>query len=103
MRIWTARFYHPLRSRHRGHRGGLFFSFAGMTDQTFLLINWSANGKGETTAVRWLMGKCAKLAARRAETFVGPSSPGPAKKQPLCALRVSVVNIFLKLHQAMSN
>jgi len=37
------------------------------------------DGKGKTTADSWQIGKRAKLAARRAETFVGPSSPGPAK------------------------
>jgi len=33
VRIWAARFHHPLRSRHSGHRGGLFFSFAGRRRQ----------------------------------------------------------------------
>ena len=50
------------------------------------------DGKGKTTADRWQIGDRAKLAARRAETFVGPSvSRSGKKKQLLCVLRVSVV------------
>jgi hypothetical protein len=57
------------------------------------------DGNGKTTPDRWQIGERAKLADRRAETFVGPSSPGPTKKQVLCVLRDSVVNIFLKLYR----
>ena len=70
-------------------------------DYSFLLLG--DYGKEKTTADKWQTGERAKLAARRTKTFVGQSSPGPAKKQLLCVLRVSVVNIFLKLHQPMSN
>lgn len=47
-------------------------------------------------------GKRAMLAVRRAETFIVPSSHGPAKKVP-CALGISVVNSFLELHQVGPN
>jgi len=50
-------------------------SCRGMTDQIFLLINWSANGKGKTSADKWRTEKRAKLAAHRAETFVGRKQP----------------------------
>ena len=43
------------------------------------------NGKGKTTAGRWQIGERANLDARRAEKFVGPSSPCPAKTASLCA------------------
>ncbi len=59
--------------------------------------------KGKTPIDRRQIGKRTKLAAFRAETFVEPSSPGPAKIQLLCALCVSVVNILLNLQQTISN
>ena len=68
MRIWAVQFYHPLCSSHRGHREGYSFPLPG------------DDGKGKTTADRWQIGGHAKLTARRAETFVGQSSPDPAKK-----------------------
>ena len=50
------------------------------------------DGKGKTTADGWQIEARAKLAARRAETFVEPSSlPVRQKKQLLCVLCVSVV------------
>jgi len=54
MRIWAARFHHPLRSRHRDTGGDYSFPLPG------------DDGKGKTPVDKRRLGKRAKLTARRA-------------------------------------
>jgi hypothetical protein len=61
------------------------------------------DGKGKTPIDKRQIREALIWLPVRPGTFVGPSSPDPAKIQLLCVLCVSVVNIFLKLHQTMSN
>jgi hypothetical protein len=59
------------------------------------------DGKGKIFVDKLTNLGLTSLTARRAETFAGPLSPGPAKIHLLCALCVSVV-IFLNKRQTMS-
>jgi hypothetical protein len=88
--MWAARVHHPLRSRHREHRGGIIF---------FLCRETTAKEKHLSIVVKY--GNALSWLPAGLSKFSGPSSPGPAKIQLLCVLCDSVVIFFL--HQAMSN